>query len=356
MDSVTQAVLGASITGCALGRFHGRKAVVAGAVLATLPDLDVFMRYVDPITSMTSHRGFSHSLWVLTAASVLLTVLWRWLRPTAEYGWSRLFIAIWLALITHPLLDAFTSYGTQLMWPLTPVPQSWASIFIIDPVYTVPLIVATVIGVIAGKRRITTTACAWALGLSTSYLLATLGVQYWVDQRARQQLAEQQITVTRSFTTPQTFSQLLWRSVLRTDDGRDCEVITGLFDKLPGEQLCIAHNHHLAQAVNPTPELDRLRWFNDDWVRFDVYDDLLVVSDLRMGIGGGNYSFRFVVAEQDYDGHWLPVTPYRWSSPVDFSLLPTILRRSLHDEPVLPLQDWANEKGLTTDPYRYQPK
>src|SRR5690625_6901999 len=67
MDSLTQAVLGGSITGVALHRFLGRKSVLLGAALATLPDLDVFVRYADPISSMTYHRGFTHSLFVLTA-------------------------------------------------------------------------------------------------------------------------------------------------------------------------------------------------------------------------------------------------------------------------------------------------
>src|SRR5690625_5496142 len=75
MDSLTQAVLGGSITGVALHRFLGRKSVLLGAALATLPDLDVFVRYADPISSMSYHRGFTHSLFVLTAFAVFLTLI-----------------------------------------------------------------------------------------------------------------------------------------------------------------------------------------------------------------------------------------------------------------------------------------
>src|SRR5699024_8742976 len=86
MDSLTQAVLGGSITGVALHRFLGRKSVFIGAALATLPDLDVFVRYADPISSMTYHRGFTHSLFVLTAFAIVLTVVWRLWRPHTEYS------------------------------------------------------------------------------------------------------------------------------------------------------------------------------------------------------------------------------------------------------------------------------
>ena len=62
MDSITQAVLGASIQGALLGRWQGRKALLYGATLATLPDLDVIMDYGDAVANMTYHRGFSLSL------------------------------------------------------------------------------------------------------------------------------------------------------------------------------------------------------------------------------------------------------------------------------------------------------
>src|SRR5699024_6058171 len=86
MDSLTQAVLGGSITGCALHRYIGRKSVFIGAALATLPDLDVFVRYGDPISSMTYHRGFTHSLFVLSAFAIVLTLVWRLFRPRADYS------------------------------------------------------------------------------------------------------------------------------------------------------------------------------------------------------------------------------------------------------------------------------
>src|SRR5690606_34630920 len=112
MDSVTQATLGAGIGGALMGHRYGRKAVLAGAALATLPDLDVLIDYGDPLTQMINHRGFSHSLFVLTGLSFVLAWLARRSRlhdDGGEYG--RLLLTLWLILVTHPILDAFTSYG-----------------------------------------------------------------------------------------------------------------------------------------------------------------------------------------------------------------------------------------------------
>src|SRR5690625_6595419 len=114
MDSLTEAVLGGSITGFALHRYIGRKSVFIGAALATLLDLDVFVRCGDPISSMTYHRGFTHSLFVLSAFAIGLTLVWRLFQPRADYSIRRLFLAIWLCLITHPLLDALDRKSTRL--------------------------------------------------------------------------------------------------------------------------------------------------------------------------------------------------------------------------------------------------
>lgn len=72
MDSLTQAVLGATVQGIGMGRRQGRKALAYGALLGTLPDLDVFIRYADPVSSMTYHRGFSHSVFVLAALAAFI--------------------------------------------------------------------------------------------------------------------------------------------------------------------------------------------------------------------------------------------------------------------------------------------
>ena len=77
MDSITQSVLGASIAGAVAPAGHRRKALLVGAALGTLPDLDVLIDYGDAVRNFTYHRGFSHSLLVLAPFSLLLWLLLR---------------------------------------------------------------------------------------------------------------------------------------------------------------------------------------------------------------------------------------------------------------------------------------
>jgi inner membrane protein len=348
MDSLTQAVLGAGIQGAMLGRFQGRKALLAGAALATLPDLDVLIDYGDPVSGMINHRGFSHSLFVLTLLAVALTWLMRRWRPSPLYGAGRLFLTLWLVLITHPLLDAFTSYGTQLWWPLTPTPTAWSSVFIIDPFFTVPLFLAVAIGLVVGNRWRMQAAFCWTLAWCVAYLAMSMGAKSVVEARVRQHLESNGKTVVAMFSTPQPFNILLWRVLARTEDDNYVETIASLLDSAPGESLEIPLNTRLADTLDAAPQLKGLRWFTDDWLRYDAIGNQLVVSDLRMGLGTGYYSFRFLIARREGEsGRWTAVTPAYWHrGERGMKELSALMRRIFNPTPPLPLQDWEAQMTL----------
>src|SRR5688500_15076824 len=117
MDSLTQIVLGAAVAAAIAPPGHRRAALLAGAALGTLPDLDVIpvgLPAGDPVERMTWHRSASHSLLVLP---IVAWAIWAWFRSRGgrvAQAPARWWWAILLALLTHPLLDAFTVYGTQI--------------------------------------------------------------------------------------------------------------------------------------------------------------------------------------------------------------------------------------------------
>ena len=304
MDSITQAVLGASIQGALLGRWQGRRALLYGAIIGTLPDLDVVIDYGDAVADMTYHRGFSHSLLVLSLLAVAITLLARWLRPNPAYSTRRLFLAVWLALITHPLLDAFTSYGTQLLWPLQTPPIAWSSIFIIDPLYSVPLLVAVVVGLVRGLRDKPQWLAITALCLSSVYLASTLAGKWMAEQRVQDVLAQRGIQADTLFSTPTPFNSLLWR-VIVVDDGDYHEALVGWLDDRPPRLERIPRGAELAEALRDSPQHRRLQWFTHGVLRYDRVGDELIVTDLRLGMTGF-HPFRFIMAEHR-DGRWQPL-------------------------------------------------
>lgn len=350
MDSITQAVLGASIQGALLGRWQGRKALLYGAMLATVPDLDVIMEYGDAVANMTYHRGFSHSLFVLSSFALLLTWLARRFRPHPGYSAQRLLLTLWLVLVTHPLLDAFTSYGTQLFWPLTPTPTAWSSLFIIDPLYTVPLIAAVVISLFTGLREQSWRVPAVALALSTLYIGFSLTGKFMAEQRVEQELARQGIQAERLFVTPTPFNTLLWRVIVL--DGEDYhEALVGWLDDDTPHLQRLPRGTHLREQLAGSAMHERLDWFTGGVLRYDQVGDHLIVTDLRLGMTGF-HPFRFDFAHLR-DGRWqlqehIARLPFERGEIEHLNLL---LKRIWQPELDVPLLAWASElqKPLLTE-------
>ena len=304
MDSLSQAVLGASVAGAIAPAGHRGKAMLLGAGLGTLPDLDVFIDFGGAVENFTYHRGFSHSLLVLAPFSVLLwLLLQRWWAPVREAP-LRWLCAIGLTLLTHPLLDAHTAYGTQLFWPLPVPPTSWATLFIIDPLYTLPLLVGVLVA--AFRRRVAGTALRLGLVLSTLYVGWSWVAQATVSRNVEDALASMQLQDAPVFMTPTPLNTLLWRVVVMTDDG----YLEG-FDSLLIDEGVMRFTAHASavDAMNIAGDVwavERLRWFARDFVKASVENDKLVISDLRMG-QEPVYVFSHVVAARG-NPHWTPIS------------------------------------------------
>ncbi|AMM26238.1 metal-dependent hydrolase [Variovorax sp. PAMC 28711] len=311
MDSLTQIVLGGAVAAAVVPAAHRRRALVAGAVLGTLPDLDgipLALLGADAVTSVTWHRGPSHSLLVLTlVAWVLWWMLRRWWAPVRESPRPWL-LAIWLALVTHPLLDAFTVYGTQLLWPWPSNPVMWSSVFIIDPGYTLPLLIAFVVALWVGARPIGRHFVLGGLMLSSLYLGWSLVAKTLVNRAAESALAAQGLADAPRFSVPMPLNTLLWRVVVLTPDGfmegyRSLVADKGPMTFVPNRSDIVA-----LDALRGTPEVARLLWFTSGFMKAQADGDRLVLSDLRMG-AEPDYTFRYQVAVRDGAG-WkaAPVT------------------------------------------------
>ena len=334
MDSLTQIALGACVTAALVPPGQRRKAAGLGAFLGTLPDLDVFLNYGGPVENFTMHRGFSHSLFVLAGfGTVLWLVLRRWWTPVREHPrpW---FAAILIALLTHPLLDAHTAYGTQLFWPFTPPPVAWATLFIIDPLYTLPLIAGLIAVLISPASRTSGRWLMTGLTLSTLYLGWSWVAQTLVAANARPSLAAEGLSASRMFITPTPLNTLLWRVVALTDGG----YFEG-FDSLATDDGPIRFTLHpsddpaMTAAETDIPAARRLRWFADGFVSAEVVDGTLIITDLRMG-AGNNYVFRHAVARYG-NPHWQPIPAQRLPMASRSGLLSSTWERIWSAEPNL---------------------
>lgn len=311
MDSLTQLALGAAVSTALLGSKVGpRRAVLIGGVLGTLPDLDILIPYSDPIDTFVLHRGATHALFVHALVTPLFAeAILRIYKDLRSHRWLT-YLAVFLCFATHAIIDAMTVYGTRLFWPLWPDPVGVGSIFIIDPIYSIPLLVAVIWALCVSTwtnrlRRVTTV----ALTVSTLYMAGTVGLQKIMENRARAFLAEAGYEVDQVFAIAAPFNTIFWKVVALEKDRYHNLYISFLDGDGPAEIYTHQRRADLLSCLSNTPAMEKLNWFTHGFLRAEERDGRVVVADLRMGLTP-NYVFQFAIAEQK-QGHSVPIPPER---------------------------------------------
>jgi inner membrane protein len=108
MDSLSQIVLGAAVGNEVLGKKLGNKSILYGAIIGTIPDLDLlYGKFVDPLTATDIHRGFSHSLLFFLFLSPILGWVLQKLEHKNNVNFKEATLFAYLVLQTHALLDFY---------------------------------------------------------------------------------------------------------------------------------------------------------------------------------------------------------------------------------------------------------
>ncbi|WP_028873572.1 metal-dependent hydrolase [Psychroserpens burtonensis] len=303
MDSLTQIVLGASVGEAVLGRKAGNKAILYGAIAGTIPDFDVFAsHFTDTVTALEIHRGFTHSI----LFSILFAPIFGWLVSRYETyknfkGWSWLFF--W-AFLTHPILDAHTTWGTQLFWPLD-LRLAFKTIFVIDPIYTLPFLVFLIL-VLFQKRTSKQRRLYNTLGLtiSTIYLGLTFLLKGLAFTKFENALQNQNITFKQIDTRPSPLNTVLWSANIETKKEYllanysffDTQSIT--FDAYP-------KHHDLLGDLANNDTVKRMIAISEGWYTIIKKDGDLYYNDLRFGLlslepGSQAFVFQYKIEVDDF--------------------------------------------------------
>ena len=343
MDSVSQLLLGASVVGALSGKHARPQLLIMGMGLGTLPDLDVLIDYGDPIANMVNHRGFSHALLLLFPLALGLAWLLRrfWFK---DISYARMSFMVSAGLLTHPLLDSLTSYGTQLFWPLDLPSVAISSLFIIDPLYTLPLLVA-VVGAFLWRDR-GQILCVVGLIVSSIYILWSFSAKWMIEERVAAQLKNIGTEQYAVFVTPTPLNTVLWRVLVMEKDSEQPLYWEGLASVLD-EQQSISWKAMPTMPIDTkefTPALMKFTEFTQGFQKFEMIDDYLIVTDLRLGMA--NYHpFQFVIAKKDTEDQWQWIDPQQQEPKFAdaFFKLPALWLRLLGDSSFSPTLERVTE-------------
>ena len=209
MDLLTQGIAGSLLAQLGAPENSRRHATIAGFIAGVLPDADALIRSsTDPLLTLEFHRQFSHSLiFIPLGAAIAWLLLWPFMRHKVHPGWLYFFCVAGFA--SAGLLDACTSYGTQLLWPFSDERIAWNLVAIIDPVFTLVLVTM----LLAGWRSRKSIYPAFALAFAVAYLLLAFSQHRAAEQIQQEIAASRGHTIERSVVKPTLGNIILWRSI-----------------------------------------------------------------------------------------------------------------------------------------------
>ena len=297
MDSLTQIVLGAACGQIALGNKIGNKALLFGAIGGTIPDLDVIIGsifYGNDIDSLAFHRGFMHSIIFACIASLVIGFIVYELYNSGKRkdttnvkDWIWLFF---LSIFTHPILDSFTPYGTQLFLPFTDYRVAFNNISVVDLLYTVPFMICLIVSMFfkrANPKRLKWTKAG--IYISSVYMLFTIGNKIYIDTVFKKSFQEAGIAYTRFSAQPTIANNILWYSVAETKNDYYLAFYS-IFDSsdTADKILTLPKNHELLDMTHP--DLERLTWFSKNYYALSKVNSTnqLLYKDLRYPLLNAN--------------------------------------------------------------------
>ncbi len=271
MDPISQGSLGATLAQTVAGREKIKAATLLGCFGGLAPDLDIFIQSPsDPLLFLEFHRQFTHSLFFIPfGALIVAVVMHRWLGKGLAFKESYFYCLLGYA--THGLLDACTTYGTQLFWPFSTERIAWNNVSIIDPLFTFPILGLIIFGVVRKRPVFGRAALVWAV------IYLSLGIV----QRDRAVAAGWQLAAQRGHAPlrleakPGFANLVLWKVVYETDDRFYVDAIrVGVADKVfPGdsaEKLDLdRHFTWLSPDSQQAADVERFRWFSNSYLALD---------------------------------------------------------------------------------------
>ncbi len=281
MDPLSQGTVGAAFALSTANKNNLLKIGFIGFIAGLTPDLDVLIKSsTDPILSLEYHRQFTHSLFFIPFGSLFVALL-AYPLFKKSMAFKTVYLACFFGYATHGLLDACTSYGTQLFWPFSNERVTWNNISIIDPLFTIPILILVLITIKTKKKLFNYFAIGWAI----FYL--TLGfIQYERALSSAKQLAYSRgHNVERLTLKPSIGNLILWKSIYQHDEYFYVDAIRTIWSS----SWCLGNNVRVFDYELHLPDLDResqqskdierFRWFSQDYLGYD--NERKIVTDIR---------------------------------------------------------------------------
>jgi inner membrane protein len=286
VDSITHIALGAVVGEAIAGKVLGKRAMFIGALAQSIPDIDFIASFwLSPADNLLAHRGFTHSFLFGVLTTLILAAAAKRTHSAHKFSslsWTLLF---GIEILLHLLLDACNAYGVGWFEPFSNKRFSFNILFVADPFYSIALFISlTALMTLNSKSHSRRFWIAFGLLISTAYFIYAIANKVYIANQTRLQIAKQNISYTRFFTTPTPLNSWLWFVVIEDETGfytsyrsvadRNNEPMH--FTRFPKQ-------HELLKPFGTAPEIQQLKRFSQNYYTAQIKGDTIMFSDLRFG-------------------------------------------------------------------------
>lgn len=286
MDVLSQAVLGASFSqSFAKDKSKQLAAMLIGALAGMAPDLDVLIYSSnDPLLFLEFHRQFTHSLFFIPFGALLCALVF-YHSAKGKLTFSQIYLFSFLGFSTHGLLDACTSYGTQIFWPFSNARIAWDIVSIVDPVFTIPILIGIIFSVYKSNHLYARAVFVYAV------VFLCLGfVQKQRAENVLYELAQQRGHKTeRIIVKPSFANRHVWKLIYEYEGSyyvdaakllMNSKVITGTSIK---KLNVISDFPLLPKDSQQAKDIERFRWFSNNYLAVNP-ENPNVIIDVRYSL------------------------------------------------------------------------
>lgn len=289
MDPVTQGILGSSLSQAFASKKNIKIATFCGIFGGIAADLDILIKSTsDQLLFLQYHRHFTHSLFFIPFGSLftslILLTIFKILNKQIPF--KVIYIFTFLGYATHGLLDACTSYGTNLYWPFSNVRVTWNIIAIIDPIFSLTLIIFFIFAYIKKSRIFAIIGLFFAM----IYLLVCFIKNQHVEQIMKKLAEDRNHKIERFFIHPSIGNNILWRSIYQANNEYYVDAIYVPFFKKPkiyyGHVLGVIDKkilHEFPKKSKQMNDIERFSYFAKDFIYFYPGNEN-IIADLRYSI------------------------------------------------------------------------
>ena len=213
MDPLSQSLFGALSAQTASKKRDIKVATICGITGGITPDIDILIRSnSDPLLSIEFHRHFTHSIFFAPIGSFFVGLI-LWLLFFRRDSFFKVYFFSFLGFLSHGILDSFTSFGTHLLWPLSETRYAWNIISIVDPIFTVSLLLLVTLYIVIKSIKINLLAVFFTI----FYLSFGTYQKYKAEEFILNYYENEILNIERVLIKPTIGNLFLWRTIIQTD-------------------------------------------------------------------------------------------------------------------------------------------